>query len=131
MLGLTHQNFLSAATGIVTPVALIRGLARASNEDDRPISGSTSPAATLYILLPICIVYYDLPGSPQACRKRSAPMSTTTLEGAEADDCSRSGCLTGLPIKMLGTNCRGGFFKRQCVHILSQKTRLLCRTSCR
>src|SRR5215471_842805 len=30
MLGLTHQNFLSAATGIVLAVALIRGFARAS-----------------------------------------------------------------------------------------------------
>src|SRR5262245_5643793 len=30
MLGLTHQNFLSAATGIVLSVALIRGFARAS-----------------------------------------------------------------------------------------------------
>ena len=30
MLGLTHQNFLSASTGIVLAVALIRGFARAS-----------------------------------------------------------------------------------------------------
>ena len=30
MLGLTHQNFLSAATGIVLAVVLIRGFARAS-----------------------------------------------------------------------------------------------------
>src|SRR5882762_6162279 len=30
MLGLTHQNFLSAATGIVLAIALIRGFARAS-----------------------------------------------------------------------------------------------------
>src|SRR5262245_25429664 len=30
MLGLTHQNFLSAATGIVLAMALIRGFARAS-----------------------------------------------------------------------------------------------------
>src|SRR5262245_49530334 len=29
MLGLTHQNFLSAATGVVLAVALIRGFARA------------------------------------------------------------------------------------------------------
>src|SRR5262245_15087865 len=29
MLGLTHQNFLSAATGIVLAIALIRGFARA------------------------------------------------------------------------------------------------------
>src|SRR5262249_5793333 len=32
MLGLTHQNFLSAATGIVLAVALIRGFARASTK---------------------------------------------------------------------------------------------------
>src|SRR5215468_4197221 len=31
MLGLTHQNFLSAATGIAIAVALIRGFARASS----------------------------------------------------------------------------------------------------
>ena len=30
MLGLTHQNFVSAATGIVVAVALIRGFARVS-----------------------------------------------------------------------------------------------------
>src|SRR5215469_12757691 len=30
MLGMTHQNFLSAATGIVLAIALIRGFARAS-----------------------------------------------------------------------------------------------------
>src|SRR3954469_14936260 len=30
MLGLTHQNFLSAATGIALAIALIRGFARAS-----------------------------------------------------------------------------------------------------
>ena len=30
MLGLTHQNYLSAATGIVLAVALIRGFARHS-----------------------------------------------------------------------------------------------------
>ncbi len=30
MLGLTHQNFLSAATGIVLAVTLVRGFARTS-----------------------------------------------------------------------------------------------------
>ena len=39
MLGLTHQNFLSAATGIVLAVALIRGFARASAKTSA-ISGS-------------------------------------------------------------------------------------------
>ena len=45
MLGLTHQNFLSAATGIVLAVALIRGFARASARKRSGTSGSMSPAA--------------------------------------------------------------------------------------
>src|SRR6516165_11000135 len=52
MLGLTHQNFLSAATGIVLAVALIRGFARASM---RTIGNFwvDITRCTLYILLPI------------------------------------------------------------------------------
>src|SRR5262245_26669854 len=54
MLGLTHQNFLSAATGIALAVALIRGFSRASM---RTIGNFwvdvTRP--TLYVLLTICI----------------------------------------------------------------------------
>ncbi|MGC1465375.1 MAG: potassium-transporting ATPase subunit KdpA [Pseudolabrys sp.] len=37
MLGLTHQNFRSAATGIVLAIALIRGFARASAKTDRRV----------------------------------------------------------------------------------------------
>ena len=44
MLGLTHQNYLSAATGIVLAVALIRGFARHSVRWSA-ISGSMSRAA--------------------------------------------------------------------------------------
>src|SRR5262245_40208050 len=54
MLGLTHQNFLSAATGIALAVALIRGFARSSM---RTVGNFwvdvTRP--TLYVLLTICI----------------------------------------------------------------------------
>ena len=55
MLGLTHQNFLSAATGIVLAVALIRGFARSSM---RTIGNFwvDITRCTLYILLPICVV---------------------------------------------------------------------------
>src|SRR6202790_2606249 len=56
MLGLTHQNFLSAATGIVLAVALIRGFARASM---RTIGNFwvDITRCTFYILLPLCIPY--------------------------------------------------------------------------
>ena len=56
MVGLTHQNFLSAATGIALAVALIRGFSRSSM---RTIGNFWVDVTrcTLYVLLPICIVY--------------------------------------------------------------------------
>src|SRR5438045_731555 len=56
MLGLTHQNFLSAATGIALAVALIRGFARSSM---RTIGNFWLDVTrcTLYVLMPICVVY--------------------------------------------------------------------------
>src|SRR5262249_30371177 len=54
MLGLTHQNYLSAATGIVLAVALIRGFARHSVRTVGNFWVDIT-RCTLYILLPICI----------------------------------------------------------------------------
>src|SRR6201987_2534164 len=56
MLGLTHQNYLSAATGIVLAIVLIRGLARASIATVGNFWVDIT-RCTLYILLPICIPY--------------------------------------------------------------------------
>src|SRR5262249_52990215 len=56
MLGLTHQNFLSAATGIVLAVALIRGFARASMKTIGNFWVDVT-RCTLYILIPICIPF--------------------------------------------------------------------------
>src|ERR1700739_492056 len=55
MLGLTHQNFLSAATGIVLAVALIRGFSRRSA---RTLGNFwvDMTRCTLYVLLPISIL---------------------------------------------------------------------------
>src|SRR6202142_1624325 len=56
MLGLTHQNYLSAATGIVLAIVLIRGFSRSSM---RTIGNFWVDVTrtTLYVLLPICVVY--------------------------------------------------------------------------
>ena len=48
MLGLTHQNFLSAATGIVLAVALIRGFARDLGQDRRQFLGRYDPLHALH-----------------------------------------------------------------------------------
>ena len=82
MLGLTHQNFLSAATGIALAVALIRGFSRSSM---RTIGNFWVDVTrcTLYVLLPICVVYTLFlvwQGIPQTL---GAYVDATTLEGAK------------------------------------------------
>jgi len=56
MLGLAVQNFLSAATGIVVAIALIRGIARHSVTTIGNAWVDLT-RATLYILLPIALLY--------------------------------------------------------------------------
>jgi len=82
MLGLTHQNFLSAATGIVLAVALIRGFARASTKTVGNFWVDLT-RCTLYVLLPICIgytIFLVWQGMPQTL---GAYVDATTLEGAK------------------------------------------------
>jgi len=82
MAGLTVQNFVSAAVGIVLAVALIRGFAR------REASGIGNfwvdlTRCTLYILLPISVIVglvFVWQGVPQ---NLSAYVDATTLEGAK------------------------------------------------
>ena len=82
MLGLTHQNFLSAATGIALALALIRGFARTSVQTVGNFWVDIT-RCTLYVLLPLCIlltlVYVAL-GVPQTL---GASVEATTLEGAK------------------------------------------------
>jgi len=56
MLGLTVQNFFSAATGIVVVITLIRGFAR---HTAKTIGNAWVDLSriTLYVLLPISLVY--------------------------------------------------------------------------
>src|SRR6185436_4165984 len=82
MLGLTHQNFLSAATGIVLAVALIRGFVRASAKTVGNFWVDVT-RCTLYVLIPICVpfaLFLVWQGIPQTL---GAYVDTTTLEGAK------------------------------------------------
>ena len=60
MAGLTVQNFVSAATGIALAVALVRGFARRSASGIGNFWADLT-RATLYVLLPICVVYTLVP----------------------------------------------------------------------
>jgi K+-transporting ATPase ATPase A chain len=121
MLGLTHQNFLSAATGIALAVALIRGFSRSSM---RTIGNFWVDVTrcTLYVLLPICIVYTLFlvwQGMPQTL---SAYVDATTLEGAK-QTIAVGPVASQVAIKMLGTN-GGGFFNANAAHPFENPTAL-------
>jgi potassium-transporting ATPase potassium-binding subunit len=56
MVGLTFHNFASAATGIAIAAALVRGIARNSSRTIG-IFWTDLIRVTLYLLLPICLIY--------------------------------------------------------------------------
>jgi K+-transporting ATPase ATPase A chain len=121
MLGLTHQNFLSAATGIVLAIALIRGFARASARTVGNFWVDIT-RCTLYILLPICIVYALFlvwQGIPQTL---GPYIEATTLEGAK-QTIAVGPVASQIAIKMLGTN-GGGFFNANAAHPFENPTAL-------
>src|SRR5215467_9428011 len=121
MAGLTHQNFLSAATGIVLAIALIRGFARASARTVGNFWVDIT-RCTLYILLPICIPYALFlvwQGMPQTL---GPYVEATTLEGAK-QTIAVGPVASQIAIKMLGTN-GGGFFNANAAHPFENPTAL-------
>jgi K+-transporting ATPase ATPase A chain len=113
MAGLTVQNFASAATGMAIAVALIRGFARASGKSIGNFWVDMT-RATLYILLPVCIVLtiaFVYLGVPQTL---GAYVTATTIEGAQ-QTIALGPVASQLAIKMLGTN-GGGFFNVNSAH---------------
>jgi potassium-transporting ATPase potassium-binding subunit len=121
MLGLTHQNFLSAATGIVLAVALIRGFARHSVRTVGNFWVDIT-RCTLYLLIPICVpyaVFLIWQGMPQTL---GPYVEATTLEGAK-QTIAVGPVASQIAIKMLGTN-GGGFFNANAAHPFENPTAL-------
>jgi K+-transporting ATPase ATPase A chain len=121
MLGLTHQNFLSAATGIALAMALIRGFSRSSMRTVGNFWVDVT-RCTLYVLLPICIVaalFLVWQGMPQTL---GPYVDATTLEGAK-QTIAVGPVASQVAIKMLGTN-GGGFFNVNAAHPFENPTAL-------
>jgi K+-transporting ATPase ATPase A chain len=113
MMGLTVQNFVSAATGIAVAFALIRGFARKS-ADGIGNFWADLVRVTLYVLLPISVVYAIVliaGGVPQTLE---GSVVATTLEGAR-QTIALGPVASQEAIKMLGTN-GGGFFNVNSAH---------------
>jgi K+-transporting ATPase ATPase A chain len=121
MLGLTHQNFLSAATGIVLAVAVIRGFARHSMQTVGNFWVDIT-RCTLYILIPLCVPYALFlvwQGIPQTL---GPYVDATTLEGAK-QTIAIGPVASQIAIKMLGTN-GGGFYNANAAHPFENPTAL-------
>ena len=121
MVGLTVQNFVSAATGMAVAVAVIRGLAARSA---RTLGNFwvDMTRAVLYVLLPLSIVTAVIliwQGVPQTL---DASAFATTLEGAR-QVIARGPVASQIAIKQLGTN-GGGFFNANGSHPFENPTEL-------
>ncbi|MGP1684527.1 MAG: potassium-transporting ATPase subunit KdpA, partial [Giesbergeria sp.] len=148
MLGLTVQNFLSAATGIVVVIALIRGFARHTAAGIGNVWVDLT-RVTLWILLPISIVFALVFASQGVIQNLSPYTEVQTLESLQyqAPQVDTTGqpvldakgaavtrpvtqtmqtlamgpVASQLTIKMLGTN-GGGFFNANSAHPFENPT---------
>ncbi|WP_426153468.1 potassium-transporting ATPase subunit KdpA [Pseudomonas sp. DC3000-4b1] len=119
MVGLTVQNFVSAATGLAVLVALSRGIARRSA---RTLGNfwADMTRATLYVLLPLCLafaLFLVWQGVPQTF---AAYIDAHTLQGA-TQSLPLGPAASQIAIKQLGTN-GGGFFGVNSAHPFENPT---------
>ncbi|MGD9932424.1 MAG: potassium-transporting ATPase subunit KdpA [Dehalococcoidia bacterium] len=119
LVGLTFQNFVSAAVGMAVLVALIRGLARHSASTVGNFWVDLT-RGTLYILLPLALVLALFLVSQGVVQTFDSYREVTTLEGAE-QTIAVGPAASQVAIKQLGTN-GGGFFNVNSSHPLENPT---------
>ena len=129
MVALTSHNFWSAAVGIAIAAALVRGIAR---DKSKTIGNFWADLVrlTLYLLIPICIVYAlflvsqgmidnfkpytTVTALDQSGASGGTPVTQTIAQGPVASQ---------IAIKMLGTN-GGGFMNANAAHPFENPTPL-------
>ena len=120
MAGLAVQNFLSAATGIVAAIALMRGLARHSAKTVGNFWVDIT-RATLYILLPLAVVLAIVLTSQGVVQNFSAYENVSTVENATVQVLPMGPMASQESIKELGTN-GGGFVNANSAHPFENPT---------
>lgn len=119
MVGLTTQNFVSAATGISVLMALIRGFkGRKTNQLGNFWADLTR--TVIYILLPLSIILSVILVSQGVVQSLKPYMVVETLEN-ETQMIPLGPAASQVAIKQLGTN-GGGFFGANSAHPLENPT---------
>jgi len=121
MLGLTVQNFLSAATGIAVFLSLARGIARKTSENIGNFWVDIV-RSVIYVLLPLSIVLSLALVSQGVIQTFSGSVKVTTLEGGK-QTIPLGPVASQIAIKQLGTN-GGGFFNANSTHPFENPTPL-------
>jgi K+-transporting ATPase ATPase A chain len=126
MLGLTVQNFLSAATGIAVAFALARGFASRGDGNKGEVGNFWVDLTriTVWLLLPLSFVIAIFFVQQGAIQNFDAYKSVTTIEATAATQTLPMGPVASQEaIKMLGTN-GGGFFNANSAHPYENPTAL-------
>jgi K+-transporting ATPase ATPase A chain len=123
MLGLTVQNFLSAATGMAVLIALIRGISRqTANKIGNFWVDLTR--STLYILIPLAIVLAVLlvsQGVVQTFQPYAVTQTMAHVENSAIQTLPLGPVASQVAIKQLGTN-GGGYFNVNSAHPFENPT---------
>jgi potassium-transporting ATPase potassium-binding subunit len=119
MLGLTVQNFVSAATGISVALALIRGLTRRTT-DFLGNFWQDMTRSVLYVLLPLSMILTIALVGQGTVQTLSHYATAKTLQGTE-QVIPLGPAASQIAIKQLGTN-GGGFFNANSAHPFENPT---------
>jgi K+-transporting ATPase ATPase A chain len=142
MVGLTFHNFTSAATGIAIAAALVRGIARNSSRTIG-IFWTDLIRVTLYLLLPICLIYSVFlvsqgmiqnfnpyakvqvvdPYDASVTGKDTDGQQSSSQKKVETQTIVQGPMASQVAIKMLGTN-GGGFTNANAAHPYENPTPL-------
>jgi K+-transporting ATPase ATPase A chain len=121
MLGLTVQNFLSAATGLAVAIALIRGIKNKTSDNIGNFWADLT-RSTLYILLPLSVILASFLITQGVIQTFGDYQVVTTIEGGE-QTIPLGPVASQIAIKQLGTN-GGGYFNANSAHPFENPTPL-------
>ena len=113
MLGLTFQNFVSAAVGMAVLIAMIRGFRR-SKTDQLGNFWRDLVRGTIYVLLPLAAIVAVVLVSQGVVQTLGSSQPASGVQGFE-QLIARGPVASQIAIKQLGTN-GGGFFNVNSAH---------------